>query len=300
MKKITILSLIGFAFAIPSKKKSSYDAKFIESHFKYIPMSTFNFGSCMEDNIETDKLPCKVRSVYSYYIYDREVSNALYLQFVNESGLDKNLTLPDTTVWNMKQSFMQPYAEYYFRHPAYTEYPVVGISHAQCLLFCEWLSKKYNSIPKRKFKKVIFDLPAEEEWVCAAQGGLEYADFPWHGPMMQNTKGEWLANFMMMDQSSIYRKDCENDSYHYSVAKNSKYTHSGADVTAPVGSYWINDFGLYNMSGNVEEFVKEKGISKGGSWRDTGYYLRIQSREKYDDTNEKSVERGFRVVMRVN
>ena len=267
-------------------------------------MSTFNFGNCLDDGIETDPLPCKVRSVYAFYLYDREVSNAMYLQFVNESGLAKNITLPDTSVWNLKQGYMAPYVEYYFRHPAYAEYPVIGISHSQCLLFCEWLTKKYNADPKRKFKKAVFDLPAEEEWVCAAKGGLENSPFPWGGPNMQNTKGEWMANFLVMDQSCIYRDNLKSVSGELVsepifVASKGGFTTGTIDVTAPVGSYWANDYGLFNMSGNVEEFVKEKGISKGGSWRDTGYYLRIQSREKYDDTNEKSVERGFRMVMRV-
>lgn len=64
------------------------------------------------------------------------------------------------------------------------------------------------------------------------------------------------------------------------------------DVTAPVRSYWKNNFRLYNTGGNVAKMVNEKGIVKGGSWRDDSEYLKIDSKFTYDGKAQVSV--GFR------
>ena len=72
-----------------------------------------------------------------------------------------------------------------------------------------------------------------------------------------------------------------------------------ADVTAPAESYWPNDYGLYNMAGNVCEMVKQPGISRGGSWRDPGYYLQNSVRQTYKGKDTSSSKRGFRTVIKV-
>ena len=69
------------------------------------------------------------------------------------------------------------------------------------------------------------------------------------------------------------------------------------DVTMPVMSFQPNGYGLYNMAGNVEEFMREKGKTHGGSWRDTGFYLLNDVFENYDTLNSTSAQRGFRFVM---
>ena len=70
-------------------------------------------------------------------------------------------------------------------------------------------------------------------------------------------------------------------------------------IVAPVKSYPANGYGLFDMAGNVEEYVLEKGVTKGGSWKDTGYYLNIHVEELYDSTSLTSSERGFRFLMKL-
>ncbi len=318
MKPIIIICLICFAFVIPTKKQIIYNAKFIEENCIYIPAGSYNLGPSDQDVPIAHTQKSRVVSVKSFYMWKTEITNEFYKQFVFETKWkgDSNAyksTLPDTAVWRDKFAYNEPYVEYYFRHPAYGQYPLVGINYNQCLKFCEWLTEKYNTDPKRKFKKVKFDLPGEEQWIWAAKGGLEFASFPWKGPYMQNSKAQWKANFAVMDQSGIVRLEFDVPSVYggtykqtynvagasgYNVEFGSKLNYS-ADITSPVISYWPNEYGLYNMSGNVEEFIKEKGITKGGSWRDTGYYLQIDSKEEYSDSTQTSSERGFRIIMNV-
>lgn len=312
MRKLLLLSIVGFAFILPSKKSIVYDAKFVEKNFKKIPAGSFHMGESDQDMHHYYKERKGVVAVDGFYIFNQEITNEMYNHFVYATMLKGDTVqykkvLPDTLVWRINGTYNEPYVEYYFRHPAYAHYPVVGVSYDQSVLFCEWMTQKYNADPKRKFKKVRFDLPTEEQWTWAAKGGLDLSPFPWGGPYMQNAKGQWLANFKPMNQAGIARVNLDQIditgkvvSKEYLVANLSASSlFDNADVTAPVLSYWPNGFGLYNMSGNVEEMVKEKGISKGGSWRDTGYYLQIASREEYNDSTKTSCERGFRIIMNV-
>ena len=77
------------------------------------------------------------------------------------------------------------------------------------------------------------------------------------------------------------------------------WVNNSYDITAPVLSYSPNHFKLYNLAGNVEEYVAEKGITKGGGWKDTGYYLQNFVSQTYDSTEAVSCDRGFRVAMEI-
>ncbi|MEZ4938192.1 MAG: SUMF1/EgtB/PvdO family nonheme iron enzyme [Crocinitomicaceae bacterium] len=70
-------------------------------------------------------------------------------------------------------------------------------------------------------------------------------------------------------------------------------------MTSPCRAYKPNAFGLYNMAGNVSEFVQEKGILKGGSFNSTGYYLNIYHSEEYKEPDYRSAETGFRIVIQI-
>lgn len=159
--------------------------------------------------------------------------------------------LPDTLVWREKMTYNEPYVQYYYRHPAYKDYPVVGISYEQAIAFCKWrsnrikeflcISKKYNAI------NFEYRLPTKKEWeFMSNNGGLCFLKAG------KNEKGRVLFNHR-------WAKD--------SVEAKKGYQHAYPEVLAPVYSYWKNNFGLFNMIGNAGEMVLEKGISKGGSWR---------------------------------
>jgi sulfatase modifying factor 1 len=306
----TLQSFIG-----KEKSYEEFNLNKFEKSLAFIPEGSFVYGQSDQDIPYINQPRARTVSFDSYYMYKYEVSNGEYLEFVNDLNkrdtiLSKQM-LPDTLVWRDKSSFLEPFVEYYFRHPAYSNYPVVGVSYEQAEFYCEWLTKRYMKEPKRKFKNAEFKLPSIDQWTYASMGGLDNSPFPWQGYSMQNIKGEWMANFRVIPQTSIgfdilpvqnvYGKI---EHKKILIAGGGRPSHGaflddGALITAPVKSYRPNGYGICNMAGNVEEYVTEKGTIKGGSWKDTGYYLQNHVEEQYDSTNYASAERGFRFVMEV-
>lgn len=167
-------------------------------------------------------------------------------------------SLPDTMVWRDKEAYNGPYVAYYYRHPAYKDYPVVGVSYEQVCAFIEWRIeriKEYMCI-SGKYGIVDFEyrLPSKKEWEFLSNNGNNL--FKNGG---RNEKGLMTFNHVWEPKDSVGKKMLI-DGYEGYMADN-------ADVTAPVYSYWPNKFKLWNMIGNVSEMVLERGISKGGSWR---------------------------------
>ncbi|MBL4702959.1 MAG: SUMF1/EgtB/PvdO family nonheme iron enzyme [Flavobacteriales bacterium] len=228
---------------------------------------------------------------------ETEVTNFNYLEFLFDQRKNKGeayykTMLPDTTAWNSSRAFNEPYVEYYLRHPAYRDYPVVNITRFQVLEYCEWLEGKlnahYDTLSKHPVVKVDVRLPTAEEWSLAAQGGNAEAIFPWSGTGMRHTAKKWegdmMANFVRGRGDYMGIAGSLNDN---------------ADVTAPVFSYWPNGYGLYNMSGNVAEMVQEEGITKGGSWRNRAPYLEINGADPNRGFVAASPEIGFRYFVEV-
>ncbi|WP_369048612.1 gliding motility lipoprotein GldK [Tenacibaculum sp. UWU-22] len=209
---------------------------------------------------------------------------------------------PDTTVWikDFNYSYNDPMHQEYFSHQAYENYPVVGVNWYQAKAFCNWKTKKKNDYQRtRKNLGLVpyFRLPTEPEWEYAARGGLNYAKYPWGGPSTTSDRGCFLANF----------KPVRGD-----------YAADGALYTVEAKSYNPNDYGLYNMAGNVSEWTataynqmsysmgstmnpnvedekNQRKIIRGGSWKDVSYFLEVSSRDwEYADTARSYI--GFRTV----
>lgn len=245
----------------------------------------------------------------SLYVADGEVSNGEYLQFLNwleTNGKKEELEKcnVDSNGWRRKLSFCEPLVLYYHRHPAYKDYPVVNVSYEGATAYCKWLTEEYHKNLSRKFNKVQFRLPAEDEWKLAAKGGNPTATFPWKGIYMRNEQGEFMANFVnLMDWIT---KDTVIEGVGkvfiasgYEDVKMSPLSGGGI-YTTPVRSYWKNGYGLYNMAGNVSEMLQEKGRTKGGNWGSYGYYLRIDADDEFGgDFGGTSPRVGFRVFMEV-
>ena len=209
---------------------------------------------------------------------------------------------PDTTVWvkDFNYSYNDPMHQDYFFHSAYSDYPVVGVSWKQAKAFCSWRTKKKNDFLKSK-KNVSsvpnFRLPIEAEWEYAARGGLNFSTYPWGGPYTTTDRGCFLANF----------KPSRGD-----------YAVDGALYTMEAKSYNPNDYGLYNMAGNVSEWTNtayseasyyigstmnpnveiaenHRKIIRGGSWKDVAYFLEVSTRDyEYADSARSYI--GFRTV----
>ncbi len=321
-KTILLLVLASALFSFSDKKplEMKFDLKALERSLVVIPTGTFDMDTNARgiDRMAIGRIepkPDKPITVNQFYMSKYEVSNWQYLEFLSElrqtDTLQYHKMLPDTLVWRQKFSYNEPYVEYYLRHPAYRDYPVVGVTHEQAAFFCDWLTQKYNKEPGSKFKNARFYLPTVEQWIFAAQGGLYKASFPWGDDFgMQDEKGKWRANFLALAQGGI-RRDAENPESRAYGSYGKKYstdagsassegTGGSADVTAPVMSYSPNGYGLYNMAGNVEEYLRATGITKGGSWMDTGYYLQNMVSEAYDPLSQPtSSDRGFRIVMEI-
>jgi len=218
--------------------------------------------------------------------------------YINKEEL---LIYPDTTVWvsDFTYSFNEPMHDQYFWHPAYNDYPVVGVTWDQAKAFCNWRTKNKNDYLRSQGEPTVpvFRLPTEAEWEYAARGGLEYATYPWGGPYADDDRGCFMANYKPM------RGD---------------YLADHALYTAQADAYYPNGYGLYNMAGNVSEWTNtaydvssyyfvstmnpnyedennNRKVIRGGSWKDVAYYLQVSSRDyEYKDSARSFI--GFRTV----
>lgn len=188
---------------------------------------------------------------------ETEVSNSSWQEYENwtkamygANSIEHLSTLPDTLIWREKLSFNEPYVLHYYRHPAYRDFPVVGISYEQAVAFCKWRTERVKAFlsNKKDFtnRDMYYRLPTKTEWENLAESSTEFLKNDG-----KNSKGQ-------------RQLDCVNDDTTLAVKG---WPHKYNDVTAPVYSYWPNSLKLYNMLGNVAEMVSEKGICKGGGWR---------------------------------
>jgi formylglycine-generating enzyme required for sulfatase activity len=170
---------------------------------------------------------------------------------------------PNTQVWisDFQMSYNEPMRDYYFVHPAYNDYPVVGVSYLQATLYCRWYSA-VNGQKEKEDYRIVYRLPSELEWeraasVVAEKRSKKSSGSPVNNNFMRNSKGAYISNF---------RPSANN------------FGQDGAMYPAPVQSYYTNDAGCYNMQGNVAEWTstdvdyrvgestEEGPIIKGGAW----------------------------------
>jgi len=215
---------------------------------------------------------------------------------------------PDTLTWvhDFSYTFNEPMFDTYFWHPAYGEYPVVGVDWEKATAFCNWRTdlRMGELTTYQQRYETEFRLPTEAEWEYAARGGKDHSIYPWGGPYSRNSKGCFLANF----------KPLRGD-----------YIADGYAFTSPSVSYWPNDYDLYNMSGNVSEWTStpfeptasmfvsdmnpfytydaqendhpmlKRKVVKGGSWKDVGAFLQVAAKDyEYQDVSKCYI--GFRCV----
>ena len=216
-----------------------------------------------------------------------EITNLEFRIFLNELQVNQENDkyekfYPDTAQWldKFNYSYNEPYTYMYFWHPSYNNYPVVNISKDAINYYCTWLSKNYNSNPKRKYKEVVFRLPTEKEWKILSSP-LPGHNLPWYGnfPYEENDKDciELLANIKV--------KDYARDRYNY--------VQDGAMITVSVGAYKPNKIGIYDIIGNVAELTSD-GTIKGGSWDNTLDECMIDKTQSFNLPDPRV---GFRLVM---
>ena len=191
-----------------------------------------------------------------------------------------------------------------FNHPGYDDYPVVGVSWEQATAYCVWRTNLYKQSLSLPTGQVIepFRLPTEGEWEYAARCGKNENKYPWSGDNMTDGSDCFLGNFK---------------------PGKGNYTEDGHLITSRVGSFAANEFGLYDMAGNVSEwtstaysesgpnqmsdinpelrynaakedpYAMKKKVVRGGSWKDVSQFIRSDMRS-FEYQNETRSYIGFR------
>ena len=296
----------------------------------FVEGGTFTKGRVQDDPMHDWNNSPTQQHVQSFYMDETEVTNLMYLEYLDWlkkvfPPSNENFrriyegAVPDTLVWRNRLGFNEVMTNNYLRHPAYSEYPVVGVSWLQAVEFSNWRTdrvnemvleqngitarnarydvepgatfntetylnaptltyggndsitrggKKSESIAKRSKDSTnlyiqrkdglllpAYRLPTETEWEYAALGlvGLRNYNvyrgkkkYPWEGQYTRSGKrrsrGDQLANFK------------QGDGDYGGIAG---WSDDGADITAQVKSYEPNDYGLYDMAGNVAEWVAD-------------------------------------------
>jgi len=279
---------------------------------KFVQGGTFTMGRVEQDVMyRNDNYPRRV-TVASFYLDETEVSNQDYREFTHWTsrvypgdGAKVKAITPDSSVWRAKLAYNEPYVNNYFRHPAYSEYPVVGVTWEQAEAYCAWRTDRVNeqvlvdkeilahdntqtgqnvyttstyltglyegstgedpienpdgTTRKPKWEDGIllpnYRLPTEAEWEYAAYGLIGNVDgelltdrkiYPWNGSYLREdskkNKGRMKANFVRGRGDMMGMAGALNDN---------------ADISAPIFSYEPNDYGLYCMAGNVNEWVAD-------------------------------------------
>jgi gliding motility-associated lipoprotein GldJ len=296
----------------------------------FVEGGTFTMGRVQDDPMHDWNNAPNQQHVQSFYMDETEVTNLMYLEYLDWiknvfPPTDENYrniyngAVPDTLVWRNRLGYNEVMTNNYLRHPAYANYPVVGVSWIQAVEFSNWRSDRVNelileengvtsrnarydvepgsafntetylnaptqtyggndsitrggkysqSIAKRSKDSTnlyiqskdgllmpSYRLPTEAEWEYAALGlvGLRNYNvyrgkkkYPWEGQYTRSskrrTRGDQLANFK------------QGDGDYGGIAG---WSDDGADITAEVKSYEPNDYGLYDMAGNVAEWVAD-------------------------------------------
>jgi gliding motility-associated lipoprotein GldJ len=276
---------------------------------------TFVMGNTQDNvNYDWNNIPRRV-TVSSFYMDETEVRNLDYLEYLYWTkrvyGTDYpevyRKALPDSLVWRDRLAFNEPLVELYLRHPAYRNYPVVGVNWKQANDYCAWRTDRVNEMilveqgildwdpdqlnennfntdaylagqyeglvrsplqdlnPSGTGERKVrmedgillprYRLPTEAEWEFASLGLIgntqferiiERRNYPWNGNYTRTNDDKFYGNFV----ANFMRGRGD----YMGVAGN---LNDGADATAPVTTYFPNDYGLYNMAGNVSEWVMD-------------------------------------------
>ena len=233
------------------------------------------------------RFPGTTEVVANFFVDQREICNIDWREYMYAlqelHGATSPIYLraqPDTSVWdNTDSSYLVPFKNTYFTHPAYDNFPVVGISHAQAVSYCKWRTDRVREMlrsydvqpPKFKYR-----LPTKTEWELIANAGYSKKQRK-HLAKIEKKK----------DYDGIFRT-CN---MIYSGSKSAK------SMLAPARTYYPNKYNVYNIYGNAAEMVAEPNIAMGGSHRHSYYDIVPTNKEIPYDGPQHWL--GFRCVAEI-
>ena len=316
-KKGNISPTTGWVYNSPKNGGFEYHSGYKQNAgpgLVFIQGGTFTMGRVEQDVMfENNNTPRRV-TVGSFYMDETEVRNIDWREYMDwiqrVYPTDREIAqsvVPDTLVWRNELAYNEPYIEFYLRHAAYSEYPVVGVNWVQVDKYCKWrtdraneaalinsqkidaniaqsgdkvftsdsyLNGMYEGAEGKKMTKNLgkdggtrrvnmsdgligprYRLPTEAEWEYAAVGLVGNTDeevvldrriYPWNGNQIRDAKKE--------NRGSILANNVRGRGDYMGVAG---FLNDGHELTAPVNSFPPNDFGLFGVAGNVNEWVQD-------------------------------------------
>jgi len=322
--RILIIFLLIFLFSCDTYKGqlvgisgTNYSKDFEDLGMVFIPSGSFKMGVA-DDKFHLGDAPVKRVSLDPFFMDKTEITFKEYREFVfairdslnlgndfdpeqliftfpeNSDFAGEQINIyPNINVWkiNFPNSEIR-ISEYFAENNAkLDQYPVVGVTWKQAVAFTIWRTQKMGT-------GVYFSLPTEAQWEYAAKGGIKNLKYPWPGNGTKNEAGFYLANFQPLPGNYV--------------------VDNGEIYIVPVAQFSYNGYRLYDMAGNVSEWVLDNyhpesyrysndhnpvfidknsafKVVRGGSWKDISYFLQIGARD-WQRMDSSYAYVGFRCV----
>lgn len=212
-------------------------------------------------------LPGMVKVNDTLYYDEVELDNVSWLEYLHwtktnnpgESLENYYQMYPDTTVWTTGDGYPNnPYQTHYLTHPAYKSYPLVGVTWKQAKDYCAWRTDRVIEYLEEKGKRdkapaaFVYRLPTYEEYEMVYRDMVDLS-LRIGDEGKKKCRGMYRFNLKRAADDTMGVAGVNNDN---------------SDITAPVKSYWPNAYGIYNLKGNVAEWIAEENHHVGLSWAD--------------------------------
>jgi formylglycine-generating enzyme required for sulfatase activity len=250
--------------------------------------------------------PGAVRINGNFFCDETEVANIYWAEYVywvkrvfGDSSKEYIASLPDTLVWRIKPFYLEPLVDLYFRHPAYSYYPAVGITQQQAIAYSKWRSDRvfegtlifYGKILKDTNQTIDNYFTIEKYFTGHFKGGIPDTNFAFYPEYRLPTILEWEK--IMHYNDSLQKSPCKE--FRSDITE---HNINELNETPTVSIYYSSckmkkNKSIYNMRGNVREWTTENYISVGGGWIDKSSIILLQDTFHSED---RDCITGFRNV----